>query len=317
MSSSAATLAERPQSGVALAGISHLAVLVDDVAAARSFYTDMLGFRSIGSDVLPHCGHHALLTTASGQLLALCAGEKDPGLVLTGLHQAYRVTAAARDVILSRLAESGTTIHRYKEDRPAEDGDNLYIFDPFGNRLQLVTIPGDRAPRGGEAALITGIDHVAVQAADVEWQEKFYTRHLGLPVEHVVGWRTADYARARDWGEGKDPMAPGCRRWDKRYNIMHGKDPVPRPNVQLFVTVGDSVLGIYLADNHFQEPPEEAVTGLPRVAFTLAPRDLDAMAELLRDWGPMIGPLSHPAGSPRSRSLLCKDPGGNFLEFCC
>lgn len=310
-------LAVKPQPAVALSGISHVAVLVGDLPVAQAFYVDMLGFALVGRDVLPHCGRHVLLSSASGQLVALCEGDRDPGLVLTGIHNAYRVSPAARDEILARMQTSGTVVHRYKEDRPAEDKDNLYLYDPFGNRLQLVTVLDDRAPLAGDKPLIAGIDHAAVQAADVEWQEKFYTRHLGLPIEHVVGWRTADYARARDWGDGKDPMAPGCRRWDKRYNIMHGKDPVPRPNVQLFVSAGDAVLGIYLADTHFQEPPEEQVVGLPRIAFTVSPRELDRLAEVLSDWGPIVGAIDHPAGSSRKRSVFCKDPGANFLEFCC
>ncbi len=316
MSSNVATLGARAQPAVRLAGISHVALLVADLAAAREFYCDVMGFRLLGSDVLPSCGHHALVATASGQLVALCEGDRDPGLAETGIHQGYRVSAAARDEILARLQRRGTTVHRYKEDRPAEDAHNLYVFDPFGNRLQLVTPAADPVARPDDA-LIAGIDHACVQAADVEWEEKFYTGHLGLPVDHVVGWRTADYARARAWGEGKDPMAPGCRRWDKRYNVIHGKDPVPRPNVQLFVRAGDAVLGIYLADTHFQEPPEEDIVGLPRIAVAVASQDIDRLAELLADWGPMVGLVAHPAGSPRARSLFFKDPGSNFLEFCC
>lgn len=310
-------LAVKAQPAIALTGISHVAVLVGDLATAQAFYVDMLGFGLVGRDVLPNCGRHVLLSTASGQLVALCEGDRDAGLALTGIHHAYRVSVAARDEILARMLSSGTAVHRYKEDRPVEDRDNFYLFDPFGNRLQLVTLANDKAPGAGGTIRIAGIDHAAVQAADVEWQEKFYARHLGLPIEHVVGWRTADYARARDWGDGKDPMAPGCRRWDKRYNIMHGKDPVPRPNVQLFVSAGDAVLGIYLADTHFQEPPEEAIVGLPRIAFAVSPRDLDRLAEVLSDWGPIVGPIDHSAGSPRARSVFCKDPGANFLEFCC
>lgn len=305
------------QPTVRLTGISHVALLVGELAAAREFYCDVMGFGLIGSDVLPSCGHHVLLSTASGQFVALCEGEKDPGLVDTGIHQGYRVSAAARDEILARLARRNVTVHRYKEDRPAEDADNFYLFDPFGNRLQLVALRDDRQPSANPSVLIAGIDHACVQAVDVEWEEKFYTRHLGLPIDHVVGWRTADYARARAWGDGKDPMAPGCRRWDKRYNVMHGKDPVPRPNVQLFVRAGDAVFGVYLADTHFQEPPEEDIVGLPRTAFAVSPQDLDRLAELLADWGPMVGPVAHPAGSPRARSLFFKDPGSNFLEFCC
>lgn len=314
MSSSVATLGVRPKAAVTLTRISHVAVLVNDLTAARAFYCDTLGLKFVGSDVLPNCGHHLLVATASDQLVALCEGDKDPGLADTGIHQGFRVSAAARDRILTRLRSQGVAVHDYKEDRAAEDAHNIYFADPSGNRLQLVTVDG-ATPNGG--ILIDAIDHSAVQAIDVEWEEKFYTRHLGLPVDCVVGWRTYDFARARAWGDGKEPMAPGCRRWDKRYNAYHGTDPVPRPNVQLFVKTGDSIFGIYLAVNHFQEPPEEDVVGLPRVAFAVPAAELDSLAERLSDWGPMVGPVAHPSGSPRARSLFFKDPGSNFIEFCC
>lgn len=317
MSSSIDVLGARAEQPVCVAGISHLALIVGDLAVARRFYCEQMGFGFLGSDVLPSCGHHILIAAASGQLVALCEGEKDPRLAETGIHQAYRVSERARDEILARLRRQGVTIHRYKEDRPAEDADNLYVFDPFGNRLQLVTAGAAAASNQPADALIGGIDHACVQAIDVEWEEKFYVGHLGLPIEHVVGWRTADYARARTWGEGKEEMAPGCRRWDKRYNIMHGKDPVPRPNVQLFVKAGSEVLGVYLAVDHFQEPPEETTVGLPRIAFAVGREDLARMAERLTDWGPMVGPVAHPSGSPRRQSLFVKDPGSNFIEFCC
>jgi catechol 2,3-dioxygenase-like lactoylglutathione lyase family enzyme len=300
---------------IRLADYSHLALVVVDRDAAREFYCDVLGFRFLGTDMLPACERHIVVAAASDQLVALCDGVRDPALADTGIHQAFRVTERARDEILARLARRGIAIHRYKEDRIAEDADNLYVFDPFGNRLQLVTRPSKAAT--SSPALIDGIDHAAVQAIDVEWAEKFYVGHLGLPIEQVVGWRTADYVRARLWGEGKEEMAPGTRRWDKRYNVMHGKDPVPRPNVQLFVTVGDQALGIYLADKHFQDPPEEKVAGLPRLAFAIRREDLDRVAERLADWGPTAGPVKHPASSPRSHSIFFKDPGSNFLEFCC
>jgi hypothetical protein len=170
---------------------------------------------------------------------------------------------------------------------------------------------------GDGSSAIVGIDHAAVQAIDVEWEERFYLDHLGFPRDHVVGWKTADYARARLWGEGKEDMAPGCRRWDKRYNVMHGRDPVPRPNVQLFVKTGDGVLGTYIAVEHVQEPPEEQVVGVPRLAFAIARDDVERVAERLADWGPIVGPVAHLPSSPRRVSIYCKDPGGNFLEFCC
>lgn len=314
MSNSVQVLAPSAEGAVRLAGFSHLALVVGNREQARAFYCDVLGFRFVGTDILPACDRHVVVATASDQLVALCDGGRDPGLVDTGIHQAFRVTEGAREEILLRLSRHGIAVHRYKEDRIAEDADNLYFFDPFGNRLQLVTKP---AQAGSPSALIDGIDHAAVQAIDVEWEEKFYVGRLGLPVAQVIGWRTADYVRARLWGEGKEEMAPGTRRWDKRYNVMHGKDPVPRPNVQLFVGVGDQELGVYLADKHFQAPPEEAVIGVPRLAFSVAREDMERLAERLAAWGPVVGPVDHPASSPRSRSLYVKDPGANFLEFCC
>jgi catechol 2,3-dioxygenase-like lactoylglutathione lyase family enzyme len=300
---------------VELSGYSHIALPVADLGAARSFYCDLLGCSFAGTDMLPECNRHIVVAAASGQLLALCAAPTNAALANTGIHYALRVTPRAREEILARLSQRSVVVHRYKEDRLAEGEDNVYFFDPFGNRLQLVAQSDKLSPSG--APLIGGIDHVAMQAIDVEWGEKFYVAHLGLPIDYVVGWRTADYVRARLWGDGKEEMAPGARRWDKRYNVMHGKDPVPRPNAQLYVKTGDGVLCVYLADTHFQEPPEEAVVGVPRLAFAIRREDVDRLAEHLADWGPIVGPVKHPPSSLRSVSIYCKDPGSNFLEFCC
>jgi catechol 2,3-dioxygenase-like lactoylglutathione lyase family enzyme len=299
---------------IRIAGYSHLALLIADRDIAREFYCDVLGFRFVGTDILPGCERHIVVATASDQLIALCDGISDPALADTGAHQAFRVSENAREEIVARLNRRGVGIHRYKEDRAAEDTDNLYFYDPFGNRLQLVS---RRSIAPSSTTLIEGIDHAAVQAIDVEWEEKFYVGHLGLPIDQVVGWRTSDYVRARLWGEGKEEMAPGTRRWDKRYNVMHGKDPVPRPNAQLFVRLGDQTLGIYLADKHFQEPPEEVLVGAPRLAFTILREDMERLAERLSDWGPTVGPVQHPPSALRNQSIYFKDPGSNFLEFCC
>ena len=298
---------------VRLIGYSHVAIVTPDIQAAHTFYCDVAGFKFAGTDMLPDCGTHVALTTASGHLLALCAQGTATPLPKTGNHQAFRVSLAARDEIVSRLAKNGVELHRYFEDRNAEQNDNYYFFDPFGNRLQLV-VHGDKP---SSPTLIEGIDHVGIQAIDVEWEEKFYIGHLGLPIDQVVGWRTADYVRAKQWGEGKEEMAPGARRWDKRYNIMHGKDPVPRPNAQLFVKTGDGTLGIYLADTHYQAPPEEDIVGVRRFAFSVRREDMERLAERLSDWGPTIGPVKHPASSPRSQSIYFRDSGANFIEFCC
>lgn len=290
--------------GLAIEAISHLVVAVSDRARATAFYRDMLGFTHAGADMLPDCGVHDVLTTASGQRIVLAEYKGQPDLRETGVHQAYRVAAADRAEIVARLAKAGVEVFRYIEDRPAEERDNCYFFDPEGNRVQLVV-----APR-------SGIDHVCVQVADILWAERFYGSELGLAADHRVGWRTGDYVRARRWAEGEEDMAPGTRRLDKRYTVMVNRKTVPRCNMQLFYRAGDAVIGIYLANKHFQEPPEDQIVGIPRTAFTAPRKTLDDAAMVLQAHGRRFqGPIAQPASSPFEAVLYFKDNGGNFLEL--
>jgi catechol 2,3-dioxygenase-like lactoylglutathione lyase family enzyme len=295
---------------LALEGIGHLALPVSDLAAAKSFYSD-LGFTEVGTDVLPHCDAHTAFRTASGQMLALVPTDNVPDLRETGMHQAYRVSASERAAIAARLAARGATVLTYKEDRPAEENDNFYVFDPSGNRVQLV------AARNGAGNGVLGIDHAAVQVADMLWTEKFYGNELGLAVDHRVGWQTADYVRARKWAAGEENMAPGTRRLDQRYTVMVNRKTVPRCNMQLFFRAGDAVLGIFLANKHFQESPEEQAIGTPRIAFAAPRAELDRAAQLVAATGKTCeGPVVHGKESSLEASFYFRDPGGNFIELC-
>lgn len=313
--------------GLAATHISHIVIEVGDLDRAQGFYRDLLGFQDRGfqdgvEDGWPECsGRHLVLGTASGQNLVLAETPVPRVFPDSGVHQAYR--AGPRDIaaISSRLTGAGVEIFTYKEDRPAEQGDNFYVHDPAGNRVQLVAA-GDNGPVGGQAGAVRGIDHAAVPATDLEWEEDFYGDVLGLGVEFRVGWNTADYVRAQLWAEGKEDMAPGTRRWDERYRDIPGRKPsegrrVARPNSHFFVTFGRSVLGIFLANRFDQEPPEEILVGTPRIAFAADHAGLDAAARLLEDRGrPFHGPVCHGASAPVARSLYFKDPCGNFLELC-
>jgi catechol 2,3-dioxygenase-like lactoylglutathione lyase family enzyme len=244
-------------------------------------------------------------------MLALVPTADTPDLRETGVHQAYRVSPVERDVIGARLAAKGAAAFTYKEDRPAEENDNFYVFDPSGNRVQLVAVKN--APGSG----ILGIDHAAVQVADMLWTEKFYGEDLGLAVDHRVGWQTADYARARKWAAGEENMAPGTRRLDQRYTVMVNRKTVPRCNMQLFFRTGDAILGIFLANKHFQEPPEEQAIGTPRVALTASRDELARAAKLIAATGKAVeGPVIHPQSSVLEASVYFRDPGGNFVELC-
>ncbi len=300
----------RTLDGLAVDDISHLAVEVIDLGRAQGFYRDVLGLKAIGSDIWPDCGHHLVFRTPSGQSLILAQNANRADLSDTGVHFALRAGAGFKDRIAGKLADAGIEVHRYLEDRPAEVTDNFYFLDPDGNRIQLVDDPG-------AAGEVTGIDHAGVQVADILWAEEFYTGVLGLGVEHRMGWNTADYVRARDWAEGKEDMAPGTRRLDKRYSVMVDRKTVPRANMQIFLGFGRATLAVFLANRHFQEPLEELMVGTPRVAFTTTAQGLDAAALALEQHQiPFDGPVRHPPGAPVGRSLYFKDSGGNFLELC-
>jgi catechol 2,3-dioxygenase-like lactoylglutathione lyase family enzyme len=311
MSSNAQSLVALPDKSVEIAGLGHIAVAVSDLEAARTFYGDVLGFADAGSDSIPGCGRHRVVATASGQRIALTVDAALPPAD-TGIHQAYRVSSSARAEILGRLAARQIAVATYHEDRPAEKDDNCYFLDPFGNRIQLVI--GKDAPG---KSLIAAIDHVGVQCDDMEWMETLYVGRFGMTMNHMVGASTADYERGTAWGEGKEDMAPGTRRWDKRFYVAPGQTPlVARPNMQFFVNAGRDVFGVFLATKHDQEPPEELIVGSPRTSFIVPEREIEPVLALLREAKlPMVGPVSHPASVGWKTSVYFKDRGGNFIEI--
>jgi catechol-2,3-dioxygenase len=294
-------------------GISHIVIEVTDLKTAENFYREVLGFASLGSDHLPECGRSVSLRAASGQWLVLAESSRPRSLPETGVHQAYRVMTSDREAIGRKLAARQIEVHTYKEDRPAEEADNFYFYDPDGNRIQLLASKSD----SGGGGKVLGVDHAAVECHDLEWAEDFYVKVLGLTVEHRVGWRTADYVRAQLWGEGKEHMAPGTRRWDQRYTVMEQKRRIPRPNTQLFLRVGDGVFGIYLATQHRQEPPEKQIVGTPRTGLRVNRGTLDKTLKRLQERRfPVQGPVEHSGSSPIAASVYVRDPGANFLEIC-
>src|SRR5919108_1463553 len=292
-------------------GLSHIVIEVSDLKKAEEFYRE-LGFETLGHGRLAECGHNVSLRAASGQWLVLTESLQPKSLPETGVHQAYRVTASDCEAIHRKLAARQIDVHTYKEDRGAEEEDNFYFYDLNGNRVQLVISNTE-----SEDGKIIGFDHAAVECHDLEWAEDFYVKVLGLDVDHRVGWRTADYVRAQLWGEGKEHMAPGTRRWDQRYTVMEQKRRIPRPNTQLFLRVGNAILGIYLATQHRQEPPEKQIVGTPRIGLSVSRRALEETLRLLEARRlPFHGPVEHPASSPVATSVYVRDPGANFLELC-
>jgi len=296
------------------AGLSSLAfvtVSARDPSAAAAFYKRLFGLEDAGSDRLPGFGAHKTLRMRSGQWLVVTAPE-GPDQRKTGVHTAFRVSPAAHAAIAARLAAEKVEVLTYLEDRVKEAGENFYVLDPDGNRIQLVRSAAAISPHGVDA-----LDHAVVLSYDMHWAEAFYGEDLKMSVESRIGVRTADHSRARRWAAGEEAMAPGTRRLDKLYMTMGGQNEVPRANMQVYFTVGDSTFGVYLATKHQQEPPEEQIVGTPRTAFITSRAGLDRLAEVLQSrHRPCTGPIEHPSSSSLAASLYCKDTSGNFLEFC-
>jgi catechol 2,3-dioxygenase-like lactoylglutathione lyase family enzyme len=292
-----------------LSGLSHLVIQVSDVARAAAFYSDVLGLEASAAS-WPGSAEALALASGGGQHLVLSPAAELTDLRETGVHHAFAVSPAQREKAAAALAARDAEVFDYAEDPPDEAKDRFYFLDLDGNRIQLVTRPragADDAPR---------LDHTAVQVADILWAERFYTEVLGFTPVHRVGWNTADYARAQLWADGKEDMAPGTRRLDKRYSSIVNRRMVPRVNMQVYFACGGGVFGVYLANRHFQEPPEEAVLGVPRTAFRVTEDGLARARERLEAAGWRLeGPVAHAAGRPIAASLYLRDPGGNFIEL--
>lgn len=100
----------------------------------------------------------------------------------------------------------------------------------------------------------------------------------------------------------------------------HYRDrPAPRiPAPHSSVRVGQTVVALFLYQEHVQEPPPEQMRGTPRLAFQATPEQIERAVEVFRRHRIAFeGPVDHPAPSRVARSLYFKDPSGNFLELCC
>ena len=84
------------------------------------------------------------------------------------------------------------------------------------------------------------------------------------------------------------------------------------------VTVGKTLLPLFLYSEHVQWPPPEQLIGTPRIALTVSPEQMDKAVEVFRKHNVAFeGPVQHPAPSPVAASVYFKDPSSNFLELCC
>lgn len=292
----------------AVRSIDHVVVGVESLAPAVAFYRDGLGFEVAGTDIWPDCpGAHVVLRAGASRIIVAEASRA--GDIGGGAHQAYRMSEAGRDAALTRLSALGAEIHRYHESRPEEAEASPYVLDPSGNRVQLVC--------AGDAGA-DGIDHICLEDVNIEGAEAFYAGTLQLGVAHIAGARTADFVRARDWGDGRIDMMPGTCRWVRYFRPIKDQNRMQaRPSLQMYFRAGTGTIGIFMAMEDYAEPPEEQVIGTPRIGLLVDEGGTDAVAARLDAAGhPFTGPVAHEAGAPLARSLYCRDGGGNFIAFC-
>ena len=141
--------------------ISHLAMEVTDLDQAEQFYGEALGMETVSRDNGELGSGRLIMKNTTGQFLILEKVDKlsqrsrfcgpdvnkvpDPGegLRYKGAHLAMSVGPIEEyDAIYGRLESSGAYLEgdlRAAQRKPGEK--SVYLYDPFGNRLQLIILP--------------------------------------------------------------------------------------------------------------------------------------------------------------------------------
>jgi catechol 2,3-dioxygenase-like lactoylglutathione lyase family enzyme len=117
-------------------GLDHVQVAMPrgEEDRARSFYGDLLGLREIPKPG-PLAGRGGLWFEC-GQL-QLHLGVEEPFSPARKAHPAYRIQGYEK--LLARLAAAG---HTAVPDTSLPEIERAHVFDPFGNRVELINGEG-------------------------------------------------------------------------------------------------------------------------------------------------------------------------------
>ena len=126
-------------SSLRVRGIQHLNLTVRDLARARAFYVDTLGFRETFAK------GETIWLDAGGDLLGLSRGEPS---VSDGFgHFGFRVDSGAEvDAWVAQLRANGAPIEKGPYDR--SDGRSVYFRDPDGHLLEIFWVDPVYLSRG-------------------------------------------------------------------------------------------------------------------------------------------------------------------------
>jgi lactoylglutathione lyase len=158
---------DRPQ----VLGISHVAIQVTDMAAAREFYGAVLGLPEQG----PKRPHVAVFAVNQAQRLIVRDGlpaARDERLIDVGF-------ATDVDVMRTFLIARGLKAGEAQSDADA-GGRRFEMTDPDGHAVQFVTIEPRASPAPVERRISRRILHAGLTIKDAAAADRFYKDALGF-----------------------------------------------------------------------------------------------------------------------------------------
>ena len=158
----------RPQ----ILGISHAAIQTSDLAKARAFYGDVLGFQ----ERAPRSAHAAVFIVNQRQWLVVRDGlpaDRDERFI----HLAFEADVTAmRQFLLARTVATD-------EPRPDAESGGRYIAtaDPDGHPVRFVQVDAPpAAPAGDDRRISRRILHAGLTVKDAAAADRFYKDTLGF-----------------------------------------------------------------------------------------------------------------------------------------
>ena len=114
---------------IQVSGINHIVLHVRELARAKKFYTELLGFdvyRENSWQVFMHCGSQGVaLFEAQGHTPVTAGNDLN--------HLALDITSRTYDTVKAELEQHGVKV----SGRPGDEH-CIYFHDPDGHRLQLM-----------------------------------------------------------------------------------------------------------------------------------------------------------------------------------
>jgi len=163
----------------AITGIAHLVVLDDDLAAAKHFYTDVIGWPA-SAPVAPDDAIHFQVGLKQYIEIKVAPAKTPPDRIPLIAFETADVGA-----MREYLAANGIAVPA-KIERQANGALSIEVHDADGYRVEFVH--GGHFPPPGPKALSTHLIHAGFDIHDLPAQTHFYQELLGFRL-YWHGWR--------------------------------------------------------------------------------------------------------------------------------